>query len=64
VLVCDPNVVGGYGVYEALAKLPEFYAGGIALAAVDDGFAFNKSNCNTPLWAFLNKREGGECGSA
>jgi predicted peptidase len=52
--------MGGHGVYDALAKLPGFYAGGVAIAAVDDGACFNKDNVNSRLWIFLNKGDKAE----
>jgi predicted peptidase len=52
--------MGGHGVYEALAKLPDFYAAGVAISAVDDGACFNKSNVESRLWLFLNKGDKAE----
>jgi predicted peptidase len=52
--------MGGHGVYEALAKLPGFYAGGVAIAAVDEGGSFNKDNVDSRLWLFLNQGDKAE----
>ncbi|MFT5633985.1 MAG: putative peptidase [Rubritalea sp.] len=52
--------MGGHGVYEALAKLPNFYAAGVAISAVDDGQSLNKDNVDSRLWVFLNKDDKAE----
>ncbi len=52
--------MGGHGVYEALAKLQGFYAGGVAIAAVDDGYRLNKDNVGSRLWLFLNRGDKAE----
>jgi predicted peptidase len=52
--------MGGHGVYEAMAKLPDFYAAGVAIAAVDDGASLTKDNVNGNLWIFLNRNDKAE----
>ncbi|MFT5633626.1 MAG: putative peptidase [Rubritalea sp.] len=52
--------MGGHGVYEALAKIPNFYAAGVAISAVDDGQSLNKDNVDSRLWVFLNKNDKAE----
>lgn len=41
-------------------KLNNFYATGMAIAAVDDGQSLFKDNCGTPLWVVLNKGDRAE----
>jgi dienelactone hydrolase len=52
--------MGGHGVYDALAKLPDFYAGGVAISAVDDGACFNRDKVKSRMWLFLNKNDKAE----
>jgi len=52
--------MGGHGVYEAMAKLSDFYAAGVAIAAVDDGSSLTKDNVYGNLWIFLNSHDKAE----
>lgn len=53
--------MGGHGVYEAMAKLPDFYAAGVAIAAVDDGASLlSRENVKGNLWIFLNRDDKAE----